>query len=127
MSSCSFCGGLVLKPDTAYGINPSAVCKCPHPHVEKPSDPQPLQTIDAETWRAILQAGLLKAYYRGVDKGGYSDLQLQQDMGSTIEYTQKLIEYVIGSDDPGETNVMIAMEHAEQRKRLTSIMKGTNK
>lgn len=113
MSSCSFCGGLVLKPDTAYGINPSAVCKCPHPHVEKPSDPQPLQTIE----KYVMQMWM-------PTDGDPNGKQVLVD-AVEVKHLRSLIEWVIGSDNPGETNVMIAMEHAEQRKRLTSIMKGT--
>jgi hypothetical protein len=51
-----------------------------------------------------LQEVLLRAYYRGKDRKGYSDFELNQDIrqlkAHTEDYARKLALSVIGKDEP---------------------------
>lgn len=42
--SCSTCGKAILEPNTTYGINPEAICKCPPKPITPPEQTGTLNT-----------------------------------------------------------------------------------
>lgn len=77
-----------------------------------------MSTTEAKTYRNILNQLCIDSYRCGQT----NEKVAGGDVDRAIAQLKELMLQVIGEDEPGGTNVMIAMEHASQRQRLSALL-----